>query len=77
MTHPETTPMNEPVWLRSDGFLDLMVPNGPPWVDRTHFGYIRKHVRKRLYYAHAGDETQTFHELEEAKAWLLTTWRLT
>ena len=70
------TPMTEPVWSRQDSELHLLMPQ-PPYVRRFSAGYIKRHTRKHTYFVHRKkDRPQVFHDLDEAKAWLLAVARL-
>ena len=70
--------MTEPVWVDAEVKRhvehELWMP-AYPYVRRMYFGNVRK--KGRIYYASHGNKAlKTFHNLEEAKAWLLTIARL-
>ena len=69
------TPMNEPIWEKAGRKLRLLMPD-PPYLHRRLAGRIIKHPRKRLYHANCGGFSKQFHDLDEAKAWLLAIARL-
>ena len=68
--------MTEPVWQRTGKRINLLMPVYP-YVHRTYAGHITRHTRKHTYFVHRGmNKPQVFHDLDEAKTWLMAIAKL-